>query len=267
MSGFMKRLVGLAASVVTALVFGASTSLTAVAATEGWASQTGFRNAETQIQRRVVDAARRQVGQLSPFSTTNGPWQTDTAGGDGARMRSAIKIYADRCYYRTGCNVANVRSQMFGAFASSAYGSAQKNKMIDRIIEYFNWFKVHYGPPLIPWDDESTLRFFGIRAQCFEWVQTQVRSAGGITKSYSAQAVRDPKLYRPGMGLYRTNGSHSMVITDIYWDRNGNPTRFRVVDSNYGTGWANPAGDIPWERRIRQREETISGNKVVSFDN
>jgi hypothetical protein len=265
MKHFAKHLVSLVVITSTALIFCLS-SVAVHAAPEGWASQTGFRNAETEIQKRIVSFARNQVSKLSPASTTYGPWQTDTASGDGARMRNAINIYANACYFRTGCNLTTVRSQMFAAFVSSAYGSTEKNKLIDRIISYFDYFRTHYGPPLIPWDDETTLRFFGIRAQCFEWVQKQVIAAGGRTKSYSAQGVTTAS-YRPGMGLYRTNATHAMIIIDIYWDRNGNPVRFKVVDSNYGSGWVNPKGEIPWDRHIRQREEGLTGNKVVSFDN
>jgi hypothetical protein len=265
MKHFAKYLVSLLVMTSTALILCLS-PVTVHAATEGWASQTGFRNAETEIQKRIVSLARSQVGKLSPGSTTYGPWQTDTASGDGARMRNAINIYANACYFRTGCNLTTVRSQMFGAFASSAYGSTQKNKLIDRIISYFDYFRTHYGPPLIPWDDETTLRFFGIRAQCFEWVQTQVKAAGGRTKSYSTSGVSNAASYRPGMGLYRTNATHAMIIVDIYWDRYGTPLKFRVVDSNYGSGWVNPNGEIPWDRHIRQREEGRTGNKVVNFD-
>lgn len=236
------------------------------ASPEGWASVTHFRDAETDVQRRIVASARAKVGQLAPYSTTNGPWQTDTAGGDGSRMRSAINIYYQNCFRRS-CNLTNIRAQMFAAFAGSYYGTAQKNALIDRIISYFNYFLTHAGPPLVPWNDETTLSFFGIRAQCFEFVQREVLAAGGRTKATSTAGIANASNFRPGMGLYRTNGSHSMVIVDIYWDRNGSPVKFRVVDSNYGSGWINPSGEVPWDRHIRQREETLSTNKVVSFDN
>lgn len=238
--------------------------VTTSASPEGWASVTRFRYAETDVQRRIVASVRNKIGQLAPYSTTNGPWQTDTAGGDGLRMRSAITIYYQNCFRRS-CNLTNTRAQMSAALGS-VYGTAEKNALIDRIISYFSYWQTHAGPVLIPSNDETTLTFFGIRAQCFEFVQREVLAAGGRTRATTTPGMTNAANFRPGMGLYRTNGSHSMVIVDVYWDRNGNPVKFRVVDSNYGSGWVNPSGEAPWDRHIRQREETLSTNKVVSFD-
>jgi hypothetical protein len=259
----MRKLKVLSA-IVTLIVL---TCAPAYATPEGWASQTGFRNAETAIQRRIASNARLAAGNgsLSPFSTTYGSWQTDTAGGDGVRMRAAINDYANQCYWRTGCNLTQVRSKMYGEFAYSAYQSAQKNELIDRIIGYFQ--NLRYGPPFIPSNDEQTLQFFGVRKQCFEWVQTVAVLAGGQSRSYNSASVTDQSRVRPGMGLYRTNSSHAMVIVDIYWNSNGTIRKFLVADSNYGTGWSNPLGERPWDRHLRLRDtETMYGNKVVSFE-
>jgi hypothetical protein len=251
-------------AIVTLIVL---TGAPVYANTEGWASQTGFRKAETAIQSRIASAARSAATgtPLSPFSTTYGSWQTDTAGGDGTRMRAAINDYASLCYWRTGCNVTQVRSKMFGEFASSLYGTTQKNELIDRIIGYFQ--SVRIGPPFIPSTDEQTLQFFGVRKQCFEWVQTVAVNAGGKSRAYGSTAVTDQSKMRPGMGLYRTDSSHAMVIVDIYWNSNGTIRKFLVADSNYGSGWTNPKGERPWDRHLRLRDgETMSGNKVVSFE-
>jgi hypothetical protein len=154
---------------------------------------------------------------------------------------------------------------MFGEFASSQYQTAQKNAFIDRIIGYFRSLPI--GPPFLPSNDEQTVQFFGIRKQCFEWVQTVALAAGGKSRAYNSAAVTDQSKFRPGMGLYRTNSSHAMIIVDIFWNSNGSVRKFLVADSNYGSGWANPAGERPWDRHLRVRDgETTSGNKVVNFE-
>lgn len=63
-----------------------------------------------------------------------------------------------------------------------------------------------------------------------------------------------------------------MIITDIKWDKNGNPISFRVAEANCGSGWAqNPAGMIPWQRAIGVGRELpvttgfFSTYYVVSF--
>lgn len=251
-------------AIVTLLVL---TCAPAYAAPEGWASKTGFRNAETTVQQRIASAARSQAAgtPLSPYSTTYGPWLTDTADGDGTRMRAAINDYARLCYWSANCSLTKVRSQMFGRFAGSLYGTAQKNELIDRIIGYFRSLPI--GPPRIPTNDEQTLQFFGIRKQCFEWVQTVALAAGGKSRPYSSAAVTDQSRFRPGMGLYRTDGKHSMIIVDIYWNSNGTVRKFLVADSNFGSGWVNPAGERPWDRHLRLRDGvTMSGHKVISFE-
>jgi hypothetical protein len=117
----------------------------------------------------------------------------------------------------------------------------------------------------VPATDQETLDFLGIRKQCLEWAVTTAVAAGGEAKGYSAAAVADPSRYRPGMALYRADRSHSMIIVDIYWDAAGKPVKFRVAESNWGSGWQNPAGMLPWQRTVRTGREVPAGDRVVDF--
>jgi hypothetical protein len=237
----------------------------------GWASATGFRNSETQLQRSIVSVAKGRVGQ-SPgisISTPTGGWQTDTADRDGEKMRKAIDHY--RAWYYSQSNRSNltpIKTQMFNDFAGSAYGTDQKNKLVNRIIERCN-LAIQRGPFLAPRDDNQTLAFLDVRMQCLEWAMTTARNCGGIYKSYS-NTKNAPKVpmqsIRPGMGLYRPDIPHAMIIIDIRWDTNGNPAEFEVAESNWANGWSNPKGAIPWERMVQRRKGvTLSTGYAVNY--
>jgi len=97
---------------------------------KGWASATGFRGPNSDIQRRLVAQANAASGQSSGPSRillSNGAssaWFTDVAGGDGKRMRDAMQIYqlwyVNRPQTRT---LAQIKSSMRNPFTGSAYGS------------------------------------------------------------------------------------------------------------------------------------------------
>jgi hypothetical protein len=239
----------------------------ASAQTPGWASQTGYRYAQTPLQRAIVAAANRSVGQSSGQSVTGSTgWLTDASDGDGARMRAAISRYAYWLYNQPSrYTLVQVKTQMVGDFAGSAYDSTRKQALVNRIVEKVNE-AVQNRSFRQPTNDDDTLRLLGIRKQCLEWAMTTAISAGGYAKGYSAAAVTSPSSYRPGMGLYKTNRSHAMIIVDIRWDRYGNPVEFKVVESNWGSGWMNPPGMVPWQRTVGARYGvTITGHKVVDF--
>jgi hypothetical protein len=235
----------------------------------GWASQTGFRNAETSVQRAVRDAALRGNGQSSGQSTTNGSWLTDTADGDGGKMRNAINRY--QSWYWTNSTrrpaLDQIKTQMMADFGGSAYDQTRRSMLVNQVVDRYN-AAVRFGPVRVPTTDNDTLSFLGIRKQCLEWAMTTAISAGGQSKNYYAVGIADPRAFRPGMGLYKLDHSHAMIIVDIRWDGNGNPAEFKVAESNYGGGWQNPAGMVPWQRTIDIRSG-ISFNsgvyKVVSY--
>jgi hypothetical protein len=55
------------------------------------------------------------------------------------------------------------------------------------------------------------------------------------------------------------------VIVDVEW-RAGVPVRFKVAEANYGSGWMNPSGQVPWERTVAVGRIVSAGYKVVSFE-
>jgi hypothetical protein len=235
----------------------------------GWASLTGFRNAETSVQRAVRDAGFRANGLPSGQSTTNGSWETDTAGGDGARMRAAINRYQN--WYWTNSTrrptIDQIKTQMMGDFGGSAYDQPRRSMLVNQIVDRYN-AAVRLGPVRVPTTDNDTLYFLGIRKQCLEWAMSTAISVGGQSRNYYAAGVTDPRAFRPGMGLYKLDHSHAMIIVDIRWDASGNPAELKVAESNYGGGWQNPGGMVPWQRTIDIRSG-ISFNsgvyKVVSY--
>jgi len=226
---------------------------------EGWASVTGFREADTSIRDKIVRMAIDQIGSPSGQSTVTGSlgWLTDIYNNDGARMRDAITLYHE--------NKTNdqIRLLMIKAFNDSEYEDLHKEILTDRIIEVYN--------NKVPQDDEETLQYLGIQKQCLEWVMTIAHYAGGAAKNYKNIGASVPNAkVRPGMGYYNEHNiyPHAMIIIDVYHDRTGNPIKLRVAESNYcsnNCSWSNPTGQVPWERIIGKREVTF-GYTIVNFD-
>jgi hypothetical protein len=257
-----------ALGLLAVLIVASSSTARAQTPKPGWASQTRYHNAETSVQRNIVAAASRGVGQSSGQSNTNGTWLTDAADGDGPRMRQAINHYQG-WYWSNPRRVTldQIRAQMIADFAGSGYDASRKLTLANQIIQKYN-DAVRFGPVRIPTNDNDTLWFLGIRKQCLEWAMSTAISAGGGSRNYSAGAVTDPRAFRPGMGLYRQDKTHAMLILDIRWDSAGNPVEFKVAEANFGTGWINPSGQIPWQRVVGSRTG-ITYNpgvyKVVSY--
>lgn len=246
------------------------------AATAGWASSTGYQAATTPVQRNVVRLANAAIGGLSGFSVsdTQGKWLTDCAEGDGSRMRSAISKY-DRWYrpnVKTRCASVMVptivRKDMAASFSGSDYDPAQVSALVNQIINRYNSLACN-SSVTVPASDNATLAFLNIQKQCLEWAETIGRSAGGGARGYSAAGVASRSSYRPGMGLYKPDviSPHSVLIVDIYWNSDGSVGKFKIAESNGGSGWVNPFGNIPWERRVTTREmSSFAGYKVISFE-
>jgi len=248
----------------------ATMDVTAQTARAGWASVTGFRGAETGVQRAIRDAALRGDHQSSGPSNTNGTWLTDAADGDGARMRSAINHYQAWYWLNPTRRISfdQVKVQMAGDFGGSAYDQTRRLLLVAQIVERYNQ-AVRFGPVRLPITDNDTLAFLEIRKQCLEWAMTTAISGGGRSKNYSATAVTDPRAFRPGMGLYRVDRSHAMIVVDIRWDASGNPVEFKVAESNWGSGWQNPPGMLPWLRTVGTRTGITFNSalyKVVNYE-
>jgi hypothetical protein len=69
----------------------------------------------------------------------------------------------------------------------------------------------------------------------------------------------DAKIIGIGSYAFKSDKKHATIIIAVYWDK-GQPTKLRLAESNWGTGWANPDGQIPWDRTIRI-DRTISVSK------
>jgi hypothetical protein len=229
----------------------------------GWASQTGFRNAQSVVQKRMVTnaiaatAGNPSSGPSSVTSPFGQVWLTDVAGGDGIRMRAAIADYDT--FVRKGGNLAKVRATMMQRFAGSNYGPAQVNQLCDHIIAEYTARSVH-GCPVIPQTDQQTLDFLDIRKQCLEWADSIAMASGGRPKNYGSAGVANPADFRPGMLLMRTDASHTMIILDIAWSAQGQPLAFKVAEANASQMvWQNPLGQVPWQR-------TATSGRIVNFD-
>lgn len=238
----------------------------------GWASQTGYRQASTLVQTTIVAAAQASAGGSSgdSFSVApigdKTPWLTDIADGDGARMRSAYKRYYDWRNNAAGESFTQVRTKMIGDLSTSAYDAPRKGLLVDRMVAIAGPPAAYgpFQPP--PTTDQDTLSALGIRKQCLEWAVTMALQSGGKAKGYGASAVTDLATIRPGMGLYRSNHSHAMIIIDVEWSAAGVPLNYRVAESNWGSGWMNPAGMIPWQRTIGVGRVVPAGGPVHVVD-
>jgi hypothetical protein len=243
----------------------AKTLAVSSAVVDGWSSVTGYRHAETAVQRRIVQAASAANGQSSGQSMTTGPWLTDIASGDGERMRRALVRWANFVTGRTrGLTAAQVKEQMKGELTT--YDAARRQMLVDRMVERWNFWSGFTGPmpfTMPPHDDPQVLAFMGIRKQCLEWVDTVAQNAGGRALNYSAAAVSAANV-RAGMGLFNV-GVHAMIIVDVEW-RGGVAVRFKVAEANWGSGWMNPNGQVPWQRTVGVGRLVTPGYKIVSFE-
>lgn len=240
----------------------------------GWSSKTGYRSAATAVQLAIVSNASAAVGGSSGPSRVApngmaGAWLTDVSGGDGGRMQSATQVYHKWYVSQPRASVmpSSVRNSMFQKFDGSVYGRTQKDMLINRIVEVYNR-AAFSGPVSIPTNDQATLEFLGIRRQCLEWTASIALDSGGKAKNYSAPSVTNPADIRAGMGLFKTDKSHAMIIVDIEWDASGKPVCYKVAEANAANStWKNPSGMIPWERSVQFRiVPADKSTRVVNFE-
>lgn len=240
-----------------------------VAIPAGWASQTRFRYTDTVVQRNVVSTALAAVGGLSGRSfivsrlSSTTPWLTDASAGDGQRMRNATNRYHQWVLSNPKTlTLTQVKAQMRQDL-SATYDALRQQMLVDRIIVRHNLYTMPGGPARS--SDQEIMDFLQVQKQCLEFAATVGLVAGGRAKGYSSAAVTSPAAYRAGMGLFKADRSHAMLIVDVLWDSAGRATRFKVVEANWGSGWMNPVGMVPWERRVTTREVTV-GDRVINFE-
>jgi hypothetical protein len=238
---------------------------TLITAQDGWSSATGFRSAESAVQRQIVRNAlaadRQSSGQSVP-----GDWQTDAADGDGERMRSAINLLA---HFMIGQrrDVTAIRSRIELQMKAllTNHDAMRRQLLVDRMFDRWTFWSRQsgshaFGFPLR--DDRQLLAFMGINRQCLEWVNAIGFASGGrqLRRLSPGVPLHDS---RPGMGLF--DGDRAMIIVDVDW-RGGTPARFRVAEANWGNEWINPTGQIPWQRTVIASRIVPAAAKVVRFD-
>jgi len=96
---------------------------------------------------------------------------------------------------------------------------------------------------------------------------TIAKKAGGKDKNYQNCGSVKKSDVRPGMGYYNLK-THAMIIIDVLYDKNGNPLKLKVAESNYPTGnsWSNPNGQVPWLRTVKGGREVGFGNVIVDYE-
>lgn len=257
--------------------------------TTGWASLTGYLNDLTTTQTTILALVAGYNGQSSGQSASypGAVFLTDCATGDGQRMRDAIQVYHNWFIappVKNACNNPSVPASVITSMKNKLlpyYSASDQTLMVERIRGKYNAWKCANPNSnfTVPTTDNPTMLFLGIRKQCLEWACT----LAGTSIGYSGPFVTSQTSFRRGMGLYKYiqvyqngqwvwKGSHAMIITDIWWNvTNGvtTATKFKVAESNFGSGWSNPGGQIPWSRVIQVgRELDYSGSpsmKVVNY--
>ncbi len=210
---------------------------------------------ETTVQESIIAKALSRASGLSGQSGNDGSWLVDTVGGDGERMRNAIAIWHD--WQQAGAppdERAGVEARMQAAIVTgSDYGSAQAAEFIKQI-------EAVYTGSVPALDDNAILSYLKIQQQCVEWANRIAQEAGGQYQGHASGAVSTADA-RPGMGY--SNGSHYALITAIDADAEGTPTTFHLAEANWGSGWINPIGMVPWKRTASSgRTVAASSGKV-----
>lgn len=224
---------------------------------DGWTSATGYRAPVLQAYKNIVTQV---AAGNSPPSTigVNSTWLTDISGGDGQRMRSALKELFT--WYQNQPTKpplpltsipTGLRTTMVGKLTAT-YNPTDANALVDRAAALFKG-----SPP--PTTDEATLAYFEIKAQCKEYADRMIKAGGGAPKPYSQTPVAQ-KDARPGMYAFLYSGGsakHAAIILDIQW-KEGIPTQLRLGEANWASGWSNPPGQVPWKR-------TVSTTRTVPY--
>lgn len=228
-------------------------------ATGGISNWSEVRTFTTTSNPAIPTNAYNAAGNTFP-SIKGEPWLTDVSNGDNTRIRNAIanfKIWVDSAavggfasWVKKGRQAASANTiRLMNNDLSATYNAADRELLIDRIRSVY--------ANNVPLDDNGLLALLGIRAQCKEFADRIVESAGGTKRAYgAAQAGTN---IRPGMYAFKNDNTHAAIITEVYWDTKGSAFA-QISESNWGTGWNNPTGQIPWER-------TVANNRIVSMVN
>jgi hypothetical protein len=232
----------------------------------GWASQTHFRDADTQIRVRVRDLFKNipVPAASSGRSILGSPYQTDVEPGAVSLMKAALlhKNWSLRGQKPESASV--ILSQMVAAL--NGEWSPESNTIANRIISQSNWF---VRSKSFPSSSQDLLDLIGSNPMCREFVDRGVLTAGGQPRRYVDSATflgnTDTSSWRPGMAFYQiTEGSstlsHAAVILDINWSANGQIVEITVVEANWKKEYKRPgsSGGLPWARPISRRNISLT---------
>lgn len=192
----------------------------------------------------------------SPASLAAGPgrtWIDETAGGDGGRLRAAMQTY--RIARDKGLGTAGQQTQlarnMIANLGGSDWSTDSKWSLISRIAA------TEETSP-VPTTEQATLLRLGVRAQCKEFADRMVTAGGGTATSYPAVTAAGSSDPHPGMYVFRRDyksstgtyyWGHAAVANAIRVETDGSRSA-RLSEANSGSGWSNPAGEIPWQRIV-----------------
>lgn len=213
------------------------------------------------LETSLANRARNAVGASAPSviagnaALGGSSWQTDISGGDGAAMRLSIGDYHAWNGSRNAAGApthanppAAVLTSMKGRLTN--YNATDRTTITNRIIA------VYSGS--VPATDQATLTYLGIRAQCKETVDRWVQASGGTSRSYASYIGRNVGAgryasYTVGKGVIVGASTHAAVVTAVSRDANGRLLSIQLAESNWGTGFSNPTGQIPWSRVVALR--------------
>lgn len=202
----------------------------------------------------IVTSAIAAAGN-APQSIMGGIWLTDMAGGDGNRIRNAITTFSNWVNSVGGYNtwVGNGRP-----VASNATQTAMRANLNTYVYndqtQWIEKIRVRFAGA-VPIDDNGTLSLLQIRAQCKEFADRMVSQGAGVQKTYGSPSVGSN--VRPGMYAFKNDNSHAGIITEVKWDNAGVITT-HIAESNWGVGWSNPGGQVPWSRTVAVNTRDIS---------
>lgn len=228
-----------------------------------YSDKTGFRKPVSgSNNEKIYNTAQTFVGN-SPASLMNGTgdtWVTDCAGGDCDRLSSAYTIYLNyRKDYKNPeipANSSTTRTSLRSTLSTYLNG----NDYANIVTKMASIYKANSSAKA-PSGNQNVLTFFGIRGQCKETKDgitksalsgqktTQYNYKGGTTKTGSD--VRAGMIFEWKSGIL----THTGIVSDTYFDSKGVLTKVKVIESNFGSTFSNPGGQIPWERTVNSGRE------------
>lgn len=189
----------------------------------------------------------------SPQSIVGSTYHTDVYNSDGNRLRNAVAIFkawVDTQGYTNWINAgrpsapSNVRRSMINAISATYTETADQGRIIERIrTSYQN---------ATPTTDQGILDFFGIRAQCKEFVD-RVMLLNGLSPKYTWST--ETNLVKPGMYAFWRYGDHTALVRAVKFDAGGARQAYVIeANRNYNgaISWSNPPGQVPWSRTVTQ---------------